>query len=444
MKFTIKVRGGGRFSRIIYAICGVIILITTPVQAQNDLIDNLKDYIEFSSKRSPPAPPRKSSLYMGAELNLDARLACSKFDPKLSVDYALTGLKETMSTIESIPKTVISSLPGVVFCRALPGVCELAQEYTARFENRFNFAVKSCEQMIADATQGRNPYQDIIDVTVENAWTQGQQAKKTPTQVQEEMSSAKDQGVAWLGNKQHGGRGQRQIRPLRHTAAAGWCIANGENRTDCETSAAQNEYTRTWSVVAELKEWISDVVGDIGFWIYQGAPPPQSYPGLGLAAKVSEREPLIKEKLEQLIQTPAHKIHDINGEDLEFLSSNSQKMLPQILTTLRIDPDKDWLMDRLANEISVAQTLDKALLARRLLLVGSKAPNLYAHKRFIADEINQALKRLESEIEQLLMEAEARGKVVSDFVIRILERAEQRQNARKDISPDVLRTRIQP
>ena len=429
---------------LIHGFCILAIFIAAAVQAQTNIIDNLKDYIEFSTHRSPPAAPTKSSLYMGAELNLDARLACSKFDPKLSVDYALEGLEETMSTIESIPKTVISSLPGVVFCRALPGVCELAQEYTARFENRFNFAVKSCEQMIAEATQGRNPYQDMVAVTVENAWTQGQQANKTPTQVQEEMSAAKDKGITWVGNKNHGGRGQRQIRPIRHTIAAGWCIANGESRTDCETSTAQNEYTETWSAVAELKEWITDVVGDIGFWIYQGAPAPQSYSGLGLTVKVGEREPLIKEKLTQLTQTSANKIYDIEANDLEFLSSGSQKMLPQILTALRIDPDKPWLLDRLANEISVAQTLDEALLARRLLLIGAKEPNLYTHKRFVANEVEQALKRLEGEIEQLLMEAEARGKVVSDVVIRILERAEQRQNASRAISPDVQRTTVQP
>ena len=430
--------------KFVCGVCVSLLFATADLNAQGNLIDNLKDYIEFSSKRSPPAPPRESSLYIGAELNLDARLVCSKFDPKLSVDYALTGLKETMSTIESIPKTVISSLPGVVFCRALPGVCELAQEYTARFENRFNLAVKSCEQMIADATRGRNPYQDIIDVTVEDAWNQGLSGNKTPSQVQKDMSEFKDKGITWVGNKKHGGRGQRQIRPIRHTIAAGWCIANGESRTDCETSTAQNEYTKTWSAVATLKQWITDVAGDIGFWIYQNAPAPQSYPGLGLNTKVSEREPLIKAKLEQLMQTPVNEIYDIDPKDLEFLSSSSQQMLPQIVAALQVDPNKQWLSERLANEIASAQVLDEALLARRLLLIGSKEPNLYTHKKFISEEVGQATKRLEDEIDQLLMEAEARGKVVSDFVIRILERAERRQRARRDISPDVPRTIIQP
>jgi len=427
----------------------LMLLMASDVRAQNNIIDNfiidnLKDYIEFGAYRTPPAPPQESSLYIGAEVNLDARLACSKFDPKLSVDQAMTGLEETMSTVDSIPKTVISSLPGVVFCRALPGVCELAQEYIARFESRFNLAVKSCEKMIADATQGRNPYQDIINVTVENAWTQGQQANKTPEQVQAQMAEVRDQGIDWVGNNKHGGRGQRQIRPIRHTIAAGWCIANGEKRSDCEVSAADNEYTQTWPVATELKEWITDVVGDIGFWIYQGAPPPQSYAGLGLTTKVGVREPLIKAKLKQLTQISADNIYDIADEDLEFLSSESQKMLPQILTALQIDPDRDWLIDRLANEISIAQTLDEALLARRLLLIGAREPNLYAHKQFVTAEVDRALAHLQGEITQLLMEADARSKVVSDFVMRILERAEQRQNAGKTITPDVPYTGVQP
>ena len=430
--------------KFVCGVCVSLLFATADLNAQGNLIDNLKDYIEFSANRSPPAPPRESSLYIGAELNLDARLACSKFDPKLSVDYALTELKETMSTIESIPKTVISSLPGVVFCRALPGVCELAQEYTARFENRFNLAVKSCEQMVADAIEGRNPYQDIIDVSIENAWNQGLSGNKTPSQVQKDMSDFKDKGITWVGNEKHGGRGQRQIRPVRHTIAAGWCMANGESRTDCETSTAQNEYTETWRTVAELKQWITDVAGDIGFWIYEGAPAPQSYPGLGLNAKVSEREPLIKAKLEQLMQTPANKIYDIDPKDLEFLSSSSQEMLPQIVAALQIDLDQQWLLERLANEIASAQVLDEALLARRLLLIGSKEPNLYMHKKFISEEVGQATERLEDEIDQLLMEAEARGKVVSDFVIRILERAERRQRARNNVSPDVPHAPIQP
>ena len=430
--------------KFVGGVCALLLFATTDLNAQSNLIDNLKDYVEFSANRSPPAPPKESSLYVGAELDLDARFTCSKFDPKLSVDYALTELKETMSTVESIPKTVIASLPGVVFCRALPGVCELAQEYTARFENRFNLAVKSCEQMVADSIQGRNPYQDIIDVSVENAWGQGLSGNKTPSQIQKDMSEFKNKGITWVGNKNHGGRGQRQIRPVRHTIAAGWCIANGESLTDCETSTAKNEYTKTWQEVGELKQWITDVVGDIGFWIYEGAPAPQSYPGLGLNAKVSEREPLIREKLKQLMQTPANKIYDIDPEDLEFLSSSSQKMLPQIVAALQVDQGKEWLVERLVNEIASAQVLDEALLARRLLLIGSKEPNLYTHKKFISEEVGQATKRLDDEIDQLLMEAEARSKVVSDFVVRILERAERRQNARNDISPDVPRTTIQP
>ena len=411
-----------------------LVLLASDIYA-NKVIDNLKDFVEINTHRAPPDGPTKSSVRLSAKASLDASsLICGRFDPKAAVDYALSGIEETMSTIESIPQTTLASLPGVVLCRALPGVCELAQEYTARFESRFNFAVKSCEQMVADASADKNPYQDVIGVTIERAWQEGQKSGKTPTQTQQDIDKERNKGIVWLGGARHGGHRQRQIRPVRHAIAAGWCMLNSA-KANCETSTLENEYTRTWKTTTALKQWISDVVGDVGFWIYQGAPPPHSYPGLGLAPKISERERWVKEKIKTLIALSEQDIYAIAAEDLARLSSRKHRMLPQILAALRNDPDRDWLLDRFANEIAVAQTLDKALLAKRLLMVGCQEPNLYSHKKFIKRTIDEALERLKDEIQHLLVESEAYNRVVSAVAVRILGRETQRQRTRLNSLP---------
>ena len=411
----------------------ILFLISADVAAQGAIINvqagstqNLLNQVQLGTSRTPPTPAQHTTIYAGVGGRLDAGLICGEFDPKTAVNHALGGIQNSISTLKTIPASVIGSLPGVIFCRALPGVCQLAQTYTGRLERQFNLSVKSCEQMIADATAGGNPYEGLVNISQKKAWQQGQASGQTPMQIQRNIHKARNQGVPWVGGQNHGGAGQPAIKPVRHAAIAGWCHSTGQ-KSNCKSATKQNEFTKKWKTPQHLERWLVDVTGDTEFAIHQNAPTPYSYVGLGLVPKVKEKEEKIKEKLNEIMTIPDNAFDALTDEDLEELSSDKRKIQLGVLTSLRNDPNKEWLMERLAEEIAVQQTLDEALLARQLLLMGRQEPNLYLNKKYIDDDLDAAIDRLDDEMDLLLTQAEVNARVTRSIEELIVNRGAARQ-----------------
>src|SRR5690606_5514075 len=83
---------------------------------------------------------------------------------------------------------------------------------------------------------------------------------------------------------------------------------------------------------------------------------------------------------------------------------------------------------RLVSEISMARTVEKALLARRLLLSGRQVPEVYATD-VAREHADTAVAELNREIDNLLFETRVRREVVSDTVVTLLQRAAARRQA---------------
>ena len=79
-------------------------------------------------------------------------------------------IEQLISTLESVPAAVLSSLPGYIICRAKPGLCQLMQDYTTRLEGHFALHLRTCESAIQAAIDGENPYSDWITVATGEVW----------------------------------------------------------------------------------------------------------------------------------------------------------------------------------------------------------------------------------------------------------------------------------
>ncbi len=86
------------------------------------------------------------------------------------------------------------------------------------------------------------------------------------------------------------------------------------------------------------------------------------------------------------------------------------------------------IIGRLVSEISTARTVEKALLARRLLLSGRQVPEVYATE-VAREHADTAIAELDHEIEDLLFETRVRKEVVSETIATLLERAAIRRQA---------------
>ena len=71
------------------------------------------------------------------------------------------------------------------------------------------------------------------------------------------------------------------------------------------------------------------------------------------------------------------------------------------------------MVDRLISEISLARTVEKALLARRMLRSGRQVPEIYA-VQVVQDHVDDAIAQLNRDIDNLLFENRVRKEIVSD------------------------------
>ena len=90
--------------------------------------------------------------------------------------------------------------------------------------------------------------------------------------------------------------------------------------------------------------------------------------------------------------------------------------------------EQNLVISRLVSEISIARTVEKALLARRLLLTGRQVPEVYATE-VAREHADASIAELDREIDSLLFETRVRREVVSETVGVLLRRATARRQA---------------
>ena len=90
--------------------------------------------------------------------------------------------------------------------------------------------------------------------------------------------------------------------------------------------------------------------------------------------------------------------------------------------------EQGLITGRLVAEIATARTLERALMARRLILSGRQVPEVYA-ANVAREHADTAIAELDREIDNLLFETRARREVVSDTVVTLLQRAAARRQA---------------
>jgi integrating conjugative element protein (TIGR03755 family) len=118
-------------------------------------------------------------------------------------------------------------------------------------------------------------------------------------------------------------------------------------------------------------------------------------------------------------------------ENLDKITAPGVAITRQVIEAIRDMPpsEQSLIMGRLVAEISTARTVEKALLARRLLLTGRQVPEVYATD-VAREHADASIAELDQDIENLLFETRVRKEVVSDTVALLLQRsAAKRQSS---------------
>jgi len=371
----------------------------------------------------PPASRLRSTARIGGKVVAGAGYSCGKFDPKLGVENILNGLEDTLTTIKQGIYGAVAALPGGLFCRAKPVLCQLLQHYTVRAEEAFRVNVASCEQMERAIAAGENPFKDWQLIAKSFEWKTQAAAGKDPVAAKKAVDrQAGEKGIPWLRDRPAGGRGQPPIEPVADATRAGWCILHGQP-AGCKTAPTRpgrkTRLENTWPIPDEAAAWITDVIGDQEVRLYDGATP-VSRPGAGLLPKVEAELPAVRNSLAGAVQSQALP----DETTLAEFNTDHLVITPELIRSIRAlsKEDQAIVIDRLASEIATARVIDKALLARRLLLTGGKEPHIAASGAAQTALAKKAIPELEREIKTLLFERQVRKDLVSTTAGAVLAR----------------------
>lgn len=164
----------------------------------------------------------------------------------------------------------------------------------------------------------------------------------------------------------------------------------------------------------------------------------QSTPGVGLS-------PLIQVEYELKLQVFRTLVGSSSRPDQGPLREASSQMLPitrGVIEALRDDPDRELLTQRLASEAALAGVLEKALMLQRILLTGSKEPNV-AINQLALSAIRHESDALAQEIDNLKTELELRKTLADNTTMMLIERRNARSNDSRAIyEGDPVRNRL--
>lgn len=369
-------------------------------------------------------------LAFGAEAS--AGYSCGSFDPLLSIENTLNevaqGMEDMVDQMVQAATNAIASLPAMVLQRSNPGLYDLFQNNLLRAEEELSLATQSCEEMEAAIADGRNPYQEWVTLSKGDDWRAAMGSGGDIVQVQEDIDqNAGNDGAEWIGGRR-GGQGQEPIDVISDTVKAGYNITL-DRPPNAGTPYAGGGDTpllaRTWSSPQEAQEWATRVLGDKHIRTCQGCES-ETTPGVGLLPILEETNQQVREDLMQLVSGATNPTRS----NLRDVSAPGVGVSRGLIEALRELPESDRMVatGRLAQEVATARTMEQALLTRRMLLSGRKAPEIDA-AGVAREDIRDGVEEITSEIATLMMEIEARQAVVSNTAGSILREAQRRARA---------------
>ncbi|HCI8486965.1 TPA: integrating conjugative element protein [Klebsiella pneumoniae] len=421
----------------------------TSRQVQGGINDDLYYAIGGGTVVSnPPSGNRLNKIGMGVGWNAD--LMCGNFDVKTTVKNQLNGLtsgfKDMMGDVISSATGAVASLPAMVIQRANPGLYELLTNGTLQANAYFDKAQLNCQAMskkLADHTLSGPWVQAAVGEEYQNALSGTSDAVKADQQL---SKSTGTEGVSWVGGKKRGGKGQAAIRPTHDIARAGYNILNkqaADSSASISESACNGALCRKYKNGDEAAQVVASVLGDRSIRTCKSGnecasgglenEPGTTTPGTGFTPMLDETTQKNYEVLVELVNGSL----PVNAANLAKLKTGGLTVTRGVVQALKDDPDNTALVQRLASELAMADTVATAFGMRRMLTAGQSEPHV-AEQQEALTEAERRLEFLDWEIVALKNEMELRKQISNNTIVTALSRQTQRglENSARQKNPD--------
>lgn len=380
---------------------------------------------------SAPANPSVTSVSVGGNARLGLGYSCMKLDPVTAVENTLNevkdGVENMLNAMTQAATGAIASLPAIILQRANPGLYDLFQNALVRAEYKVDLATKSCEQIEAAIGNNKNPYEDLIVLSKGNDWkVQMGISGNDPVTAQEAVESSNgSNGLPWIGG-QAGGNDQNPIALTGDIVKAGFNIELNRSPSSQGPVSydASRRITQVWNSPDDVANWTVKVVGEHEVTTCEDCSK-SSTPGHGLGPVLETEEANVSNELNTIVNSSSPP----SLMNLTKVSAPGIAITRQVVESVQTLPrtERHIVVERLATEIAVARTVEKAFLARRTLKSGGQLPEVHAN--LVAKEhVEQIIRDLDSEIERLVFENRIRKELVSDTVQKLLIRNKNRHN----------------
>ena len=381
---------------------------------------------------SRAATNRSSTLTIGADAAWNTDLICGDFDINLSVDEQLQGVKgafsNLMTGVISAATGAVASLPGLVIQKLNPALYDLLQNGILQASKEFHIAEATCEGMIdsiSDVSSGKG-----WETLAKGHWwaSESQSGGEILETKERATTDGLDGGVIWVGGAMHGGRGQPPVELVGDTAKAGFnqlIRRNPANTTSASITCAGASVCEEWAAPQDFANWMIEVVGERKVRTCKGCDKVETQAGKGLAAQVTIEQDQIALDLDALVLAGGPPsltaLDDVSGGPGMLITR-------RVVEALREEKDEEQaaLISRVAGEMALSRTMERAMIARRALLAGMKEPNI-ASTSIAEDSLQDFVSELEQEIENLLFEMDVRKRVAGNTVSYLLMRTKARK-----------------
>ena len=381
---------------------------------------------------------RGSSTLIDLSFGLDGRInfgySCGKFNLRETLSNAFDNLEEEVAELEETiigaANGFIASLPMYILQRINPDIANLIKNYKFEIEEKFALAVKSCEQLEAQMRKdGGQAFSDWVTFGKNNTMAEaseeaGGDAIAVTRTVNEDTG---EDGVPW-GGENAGGEDQDPIRLNRDVTLFGYNSLLGRDlRQETEASDVLRQNARIAQVFEEpqeLTDFVTDIIGDTEFYIYEERPEKEFKPGRGLPAVIETTSDSIVESLREYVGLGL-----LPYDNIPEISAPGIAITPELIDSIRSLPleHREVVMLRLADEIAAAQTIDRALLALRAMRAGHGTPDVKGSPAY--EQFKNSIDEMLEEIKWIQFEHDMRSKLVTDTALKTYVKAQTLNNA---------------
>lgn len=383
---------------------------------------------------SRPASNRSTTIRVGGDVSWSTDLMCGNFDMSVSVGQQLEGIKgsfqDLMGQVINAATGAVASLPALVIQKVNPALYDLLQNGVLQASQEFHIAQVSCEDLVGKMEEaiGNDRWESVAKA----GWW-GEQARGGAEILDTKAgadTAGVDRGVVWVGGGRRGGRGQPPIEPVEDAAKAGYNLLLNRpatHTTSASTTCAGAALCEEWDNPQAFADWAVQVLGDKSIRTCAGCDKIAVQPGMGLGHEVARLAAAMVTDLTALMAST----HPPSAAELAAVSGGPRLSLSRrVIEALREEDSnlQPELITRLASEMALSRTMERAMIARRALLAGRDEPNV-ANVAVGRAEIEAYIGELEQEIDHLLYEMDIRQRVATSMPAALL----QRQAARNQV-----------